>query len=69
MFAVAYEITAYQKGAIKVYDVDSWKLKYVLADTPSVWWLTFSQDGRRLTGAGGFDTYVWDLPTYDPAGD
>jgi WD40 repeat protein len=62
LLAVAYEIVAYEKGTIKVFDVDSWKVRHVLSDSPPMWSLSFSPDGRRLAGAGAFDTYIWDLP-------
>ncbi|HXP42961.1 MAG TPA: hypothetical protein VN833_22100 [Candidatus Acidoferrales bacterium] len=31
LLAVAYEVTVYAKGAVKVFDVGSWKVRYDLA--------------------------------------
>lgn len=59
--AVAYEIAIYEKGAVKIFDIGSWKVQHDFADEAPVYWLTFSADGRHLAGAGDFVTYVWDL--------
>jgi|SRR5215469_9847409 len=53
---------AYEKGAVKIFDVDSWKLQYELPGSLPVYVLAFSPDSRRLATAGDFDTQVWDLP-------
>ena len=60
--AVAYEIAIYEKGAVKIFDIDSWKVQHDFTDEAPVYWLTFSADGRHLAGAGNFVSYVWDLP-------
>jgi len=62
LLAVSYEIIAYEKGGIKVFDVDSWKVQDDLASLP-VYALTFSPDNQRLARAGDFGTDVWDLAT------
>jgi len=62
LLAVSYEIIAYEKGVIKVFDVDSWKVQDDLASLP-VYALTFSSDSQRLARAGDFGTDVWDLTT------
>ena len=62
LLAVAYEIAIYEKGAVKIFDIDSWKVQHDFTDEAPVYWLTFSADGRHLAGAGDFVTYIWDLP-------
>jgi WD40 repeat protein len=62
LLAVSYEIIAYEKGVIKVFDVDSWKVQDDLASLP-VYALTFSSDNQRLARAGDFGADVWDLAT------
>lgn len=62
LLAVAYEIIQYEKGAIKVFDVHSWKVQYDLTSLP-IRALTFSPNSRRLASAGDFDLDVWDLTT------
>jgi WD40 repeat protein len=64
LLAVAYEIVTNEneKGAIKVFDIDSWKVLHVFADLAPMYSLAFSPDGRRLAGAGPFGVYAWDLP-------
>jgi WD40 repeat protein len=62
LLAVSYEITAYEKGMIKVFDVDSWKVQDDLASLP-VYALTFSPDSQRLARAGDFGTDVWEVAT------
>lgn len=62
LLAVAYEIIAYEKGAIKVFGVDSWKVQHDLASLPTLA-VAFSPDSRRLASAGDFDIDVWDLTT------
>ena len=69
LLAIAYQIAMYEKGAIKIFDVNSWETRHDFADGSPVWWLTFSADGRRLASGGDFDTYVWDLPGGKKAAD
>ncbi|HEY1401884.1 MAG TPA: hypothetical protein VF953_09860 [Terriglobales bacterium] len=61
LLGVAYEIVGYEKGVIKVFDTDSWKVQHAFADSLPMYSLTFSPDGLRLAGAGDFDTNVWEL--------
>ena len=63
LLAVAYEIIQYEKGAIKVFDVHSWKVLHDLASS-YIGALTFSPDSGRLASAGDFDLDVWDLTTH-----
>lgn len=63
MLAVAYEIIQYEKGAIKIFDVHSWKVQHDLASF-YVGALTFSPDSRRLASAGDSEIDVWDLTTH-----
>ena len=60
LLAVAYEIVAYEKGTIQVFDVDSWKLEQDIASVP-LYAVIFSPDGRRLSNAGDLGTEIWDL--------
>lgn len=63
LLAVAYEITQSEKGAIKVFDVHSWKVLHDLASS-YIGTLAFSPDSRRLASAGDFGLDVWDLTTH-----
>jgi WD40 repeat protein len=63
LLAVAYEIVAYEKGGIKIFDVNSWEVRHDFADGPLVWWLAFSPDSRHLAGGSEFGAYVWDVAT------
>jgi WD40 repeat protein len=60
LLAVAYEIVAYEKAAIKVFDVDSWKVQNDFAAPFSMSVLAFSPDNRRLAFSDLY-THVWDL--------
>jgi WD40 repeat protein len=60
LLAVAYEIVQYEKGAIKVFDVGSWKVQYDLAAPFTMNALEFSPDNRRLAFSD-FNTELWDL--------
>ncbi len=63
LLAVAYEIAVYEKGAIKVFDVGSWKVQYELATPFTMYTLVFSPDSHRLAFSDFHnDTEkVWDL--------
>lgn len=52
---------SYEKGAIKVFDVGSWKLQHELTSSAPMYVLAFSPNNRHLVSAGDFDTDVWDL--------
>ena len=63
LLAVAYQVVAYEKGAIRVFDVGSWKIQHELRGPVSPYFsdaLAFSHDDRRLAF---FDvnTQIWDL--------
>jgi WD40 repeat protein len=58
--AVAYEITQYEKGAIKIFDVDSWKVRHVLAAPFTMYALAFSPDKQRVAFSDRY-TEVWDV--------
>jgi WD40 repeat protein len=58
--AVAYEIAAYEKGAIKIFGLDSWKVQNDLAAPFSMHTLAFSPDNRRLAFSDLY-TQIWDL--------
>lgn len=60
LLAVAYEIVAYEKGTIQVFDVDSWKLEDDLTSLP-LYAVIFSPDSQRLSDAGDLGTEIWDL--------
>jgi WD40 repeat protein len=63
LLAVAYEIIPYEKGGIKIFDVNSREVRHDFANGPPVWWLAFSPDGRHLAGGSEFGAYVWDAST------
>jgi len=63
LLAVSHETVKYEKGTIKVFDVDSWKVQDDFASECMFCVLRFSPDGRRLASAGNSDTYVWDVAT------
>lgn len=63
LIAVAYQVVAYEKGAVRVFDVGSWKMQHEFGGpvSPYVSYsLAFSPDDRRLAF---FDvnTQIWDL--------
>ncbi len=63
LLAVAYEIAVYEKGAIKVFDVGSWKVQYNLTTPFTMYTLVFSPDNHRLAFSDFHnDTEkIWDL--------
>jgi len=61
LLAVSYEIIAYEKGTIKVFDVDSWEVQNDLTSECMYCALAFSPDSRRLASAGNSGVSVWDL--------
>jgi WD40 repeat protein len=61
LLAVAYEIVAYEKGDIKLFDVSSWQVRRDFADGPPVYWMAFSPDGRHMAGGADLGAYVWDI--------
>jgi len=61
LLAVADQIEIYERGTVKIFDLDTWKVKYEFADEAPVYFLAFSADSRHLAGAGFIDSYVWDL--------
>jgi WD40 repeat protein len=61
LLAVAYEIVAYERGEIKLFDVSSWEVRRDIVDGPPVYWMAFSPDGRHLAGSADLGAYVWDI--------
>lgn len=57
---VAYQITEYEKGAIKTFDVDSWRVQHDLAAPFTMYALAFSPDNRRVAFSDLY-TQLWDL--------
>ena len=60
LLAVAYEIGQYEKGAIKIFDVDSWKVQHDLAAPFTMFALAFSPDSRRIAFSDRC-TQLWNL--------
>jgi WD40 repeat protein len=63
LLAVSYETVKYEKGTVKVFDVDSWNVQHDFASECMFCVLRFSPDGRRLASAGNSNAYVWDVAT------
>lgn len=61
LLAVSYEISAYEKGTIEVFDVVSWKVQSDLTSECMFCTLRFSRDSRHLATAGSSGASVWDL--------
>lgn len=63
LLAVAFQVVAYKKGAIRVFDTDSWKVRNEF-EAPiepfAMYTLAFSPDDRRLAFSD-LDTRIWDL--------
>jgi WD40 repeat protein len=59
LLAVAYEITAYEKGVLRVFEVGSWKTEHEFV-VPDVFVLAFSPNNRRLA-LSGMVTQIWDV--------
>lgn len=60
LLAVAYEIAQYEKGVLKIFDVDSWKVQHDLAAPFTMYALAFSPDSRRVAFSDRY-TQLWDL--------
>lgn len=60
LLAVAYEIDQYEKGVLKIFDVDSWKVQHELAAPFTMYALAFSRDNRRVAFSDRY-TQLWDL--------
>src|SRR5215469_17160067 len=60
LLAAAYEIEQYEKGAIKIFDVDSWSVKHDLAAPFTMFALAFSPDNRRIAFSDRY-TQLWNL--------
>jgi WD40 repeat protein len=60
LLVVAYQITEYEKGAIKIFDVDSWRVQHDLAAPFTMYALAFSPDNRRVAFSDLY-TQLWDL--------
>jgi len=58
--AVAYEITQYEKGVIKIFDADSWEVQRDLAAPFTMYALAISPDKRRVAFSDRY-TELWDL--------
>jgi WD40 repeat protein len=52
---------AYQRGAVKVFDVESWNVTHDLTGTLHVHGLAFSPDSQRLAAVGAVAAQVWEL--------
>jgi WD40 repeat protein len=57
--AVAYQTVPYEKGVLRILDVDSWKMEHEFV-VPDVFALAFSPDNRRLA-LSGIVSQVWDV--------
>jgi len=60
LLAVAYQIVQYEKGAVRVFNVDSWKVENDLTAPFSMSALAFSPERRRLAFSD-VNTEIWDL--------
>jgi WD40 repeat protein len=57
--AVAYQLVPNEKGVLRIFDVDSWKMAHEFV-VPDVFALAFSPDNRRLA-LSGIVTQAWDV--------
>jgi WD40 repeat protein len=57
--AVAFQLVPNEKGVLRIFDVDSWKMEHEFA-VPDVFVLAFSPDNRRLA-LSGIVTQAWDV--------
>jgi WD40 repeat protein len=57
--AVAFQLVPNEKGMLRIFDVDSWKMEHEFI-VPDVFVLAFSPDNRRLAVSGDV-TQAWDV--------
>lgn len=57
--AIAYQLVPNEKGVLKIFDVDSWKMEHEFV-VPDVFALALSPDNRRLA-LSGMVTQAWDV--------
>ena len=57
--AVPYQLVPNEKGVLRIFDVDSWKMEHEFV-VPDVFALAFSPDNRRLA-LSGMVTQAWDV--------
>jgi WD40 repeat protein len=57
--AVAYQLVPNEKGVLRIFDVDSWKMEHEFV-VPDVFALAFSPDNRRLA-LSRMVTQTWDV--------
>ena len=57
--AVAYQLVPNEKGVVRIFDVDSWKMEHEFV-VPDVFAMAFSPDNRRLA-LSGMVTQAWDV--------
>ena len=57
--AVAYQLVPNEKGVLRIFDVDSWKMENEFV-VPDVFAMAFSPDNRRLA-LSGMVTQAWDV--------
>jgi WD40 repeat protein len=57
--AVAYQVVRNEKGVLRIFDVDSWKMEHEFV-VPDVFALAISPDNRRLALSGRV-TQAWDV--------
>jgi WD40 repeat protein len=57
--AVPYQLVPNEKGVLRIFDVDSWKIEHEFV-VPDVFTMAFSPDNRRLA-LSGMVTQAWDV--------